>query len=162
GARVAFEVSDAFSIFPPLPLHIPPEQQGIFVVGADGTGLRRLRPPSREAFNSIGPTGLIFTNGAAAFSPDGRQLAVIDEGPDFNGNQAGQIVLFDLALGARTQLTHVPPATPPPDYPANRPTVFLIFFVDNETIGFATFADPDGSNPDGKVVFFTIQTRAPF
>ena len=48
-ATVAFEVSDAFSISPPLPLHIPPEQQGIFVVGSDGTNLRRLGPPSPRA-----------------------------------------------------------------------------------------------------------------
>src|SRR5262249_38087470 len=58
GSTVVFEVTGEFSIVsgqhsildPPLhqPL-LPQDQEGIFVVRADGTGLRRLGPPSREA-----------------------------------------------------------------------------------------------------------------
>jgi hypothetical protein len=163
GATVAFEVSDAFSVFPPLPLHIPPEQQGIFVVRSDGTGLRRLGPPSREPFVVVTfPSGAISRPPAAAFSPDGRQLAVVDKGPDANGNETSQLVLLDVASGARTQITHLPPAAPPPGFAANSPTILAPTFADNETIAFGTFADPDGSNPDGKVVVFTVKTRAPF
>jgi len=163
GETVAFEVSDAFSVFPPLPLHIPPEKQGIFVVGADGTGLRRLGPPSREPFELI-INGFLYVSGRTAFSfaPDGRRLAMIDKGPDANGNEASQLLLIDAASGRRAQITHLPPAKLPPDLPANAPGIEGFFFVDNETIIFGTWADVDGSNPDGKHVVFTVKTDAPF
>ena len=54
GASVVFDVTDEFSFYPvPLPLNLPPEQKGLFWVRADGTGLRRLGPPSRTHFFAV-------------------------------------------------------------------------------------------------------------
>ena len=155
GETVAFQVSDAFSISPPLPLHIPPDEQGIFVVRSDGTGLRRLGPPSREPFAVLDALGIdTFPN--MLFSPDGHQLAVVDKGPDANGNETSQVILFDVASGTRTQITHLPPAAPPAGSAANTPTIEGMRFVDNETIAFFT-----GSTLGTQVVF-TVKTRTPF
>ena len=65
---MVFEVTDDFSVNPPLPLHLPPEQKGIFVVGADGSGLRSLGPASRLPFFIISANGFGFVRRAASCS----------------------------------------------------------------------------------------------
>ena len=68
GAAVVFEVTDDFSINPPLPLHLPPEQKGIFFVRADGSGLRSLGPPSRLPFFVLPNSGGTFGDAAPSRS----------------------------------------------------------------------------------------------
>ena len=147
GAAVVFEVTDDFSISPPLPLHLPSEQKGIFFVRADGRGLRSLGPPSRLPSFFLPKSGGIFVgSGPFAFSPDGRMITFADKGPDAAGDEAGQIWTLDVGSGLRRQVTHLPPAVPPPNLPSDAPSVVNPVFIDNQTIGFLTFANPDGMN----------------
>ena len=140
GSTVVFEETDDFSELS----HefLTPEQRGIFVVRADGTHLRKLDRPSR-----VGPVGAV----PMSFSPDGRTITFVDIGPSLTGDDAIQIVTLDLATGARTQVTHLPPADPPSS------GVFALGFLDNETIGFGSFANPDGLNPEGKRLGFSVK-----
>ena len=55
GASVVFEVSDDFSSRPTLPLSLPPQQKGIFWVGADGTGLHGSDPPVGSVSSMVFP-----------------------------------------------------------------------------------------------------------
>jgi hypothetical protein len=153
GADVAFEVTDEFSTFPRLPLHLPPDQKGIFWVRADGTGLRPLGPPPRSRFFFGG-----FPTGALSFSPNGRTIAFVDKGPDADGHEADQVVTIDVATGTRTQVTHLPPSVPPAGFPADAPTVHFPVFFDDTTINFKSCANPNGTNPDGTYLQMTIKT----
>jgi hypothetical protein len=103
GSTVAFEVNLAFSYFLQLGLPNPlvPGEEGIYVVGADGSGLRRLGPPSRQA-SWVNPPGWFFYD--ISFSPDGRMLTFPDLGPGPDG-ETSQIFLQDVATGKRTQVT---------------------------------------------------------
>jgi hypothetical protein len=159
GASVVFLVTDEFSVNPPLPLNLPPEQKGLFWVRADGTGLRRLGPPSRERFFYV-VNGSVFQIGTLRFSPDGRTITFVDKGPDTDGHEADQVVTVDVASGTFTQVTHLPPAHPPAGWPANAPTVRYPFFRDDDdrTIIFLTSANPDGLNPEGREMTMMVQT----
>ena len=148
GAIVVFEVSDDFSVYPPLPLHLPPEQKGIFLVRADGSGLHSLGPPSRVPFFEIGNSGGTFIGGSFSFSPDGRMITFADLGPDAAGNEAGQVWTLDVGSGLRRQVTHLPPAVPAANHRFDTPSVENPGFFDNQTIGFLTLANPDGLNAD--------------
>jgi len=158
GSSVVFEVTDEFSTQPPLPLNLLPEQKGIFWVRADGTGLRRLGPPSRERFFYINEEGGVDEFGVLAFSPSGRTVAYVDKGPDADDHEADQVLTIDVTTGTRTQLTRLPPAVPPAGYPANAPTVFVSLFIDERTIGFSSCANPNGLNPEGTYLQMTIKT----
>jgi len=158
GAAVVFEVSDDLSINPPLPLHLPQEQKGIFFVRADGSGLRSLGPPSRLPFFALlngGGTSPFFS---FVFSPDGRMITFADEGPDAAGNEAGQVITLDVGSAQRRQVTHLPPAVAPVDDPFHTPSVVNPQFINNQTIAFFTFAKPDRLNPNGKFVPFTVRS----
>ena len=146
GTAVVFEATDDFSISPRLPLHLPPEQKGIFVVGADGTSLRSLGPPSRLPSFFLPGSGGAFVGRPFAFSPDGRMITFVDKGPDAAGNEAGQVWTLDVGSGRRRQVTQLPPAVPPGNLPSDAPSVVNAVFIDNQTIGFLTFANPDGMN----------------
>jgi hypothetical protein len=102
GTSVVFEVTDEFSVPPHLPLNLPPEQRGIFWVRANGTGLRRLAPPSRERFFYVQNGGILQVS-YLVFSPSGRTIAFVDR----DGQEADQIVTIDVATGARQQVTHL-------------------------------------------------------
>jgi dipeptidyl aminopeptidase/acylaminoacyl peptidase len=160
GAGVVFDVSDEFSVDPPLPLNLPPEQKGVFWVRADGTGLRRLGPPSRSRFFDVLPTGGTAEGGGLHlnFSPDSRTIAFVDKAPDADGHESDQVVTIDVGTGTRTQVTHLPPAVPPAAYSVNAPTVWAPRFVDERTIRFFASANPDGLNPEGTYLLMTIQT----
>ena len=153
GTSVVFEVTDDFSINPKLPLHLPPEQKGIFVVHADGSGLRPLGPPSRLPFFFILSNGFTFIQKGFAFSPDGQTVTFADTGPDAAGNDAGQVFTLDVGSGQRRQVTHLPPGVPPADRP-NIPGVVEPVFIDNQTIGF--FTDAYGLTPTGNIQPFTV------
>jgi len=155
-----FEVSDEFSVRPPLPLNLPPEQKGIFWVRADGTGLRRLAPPSRTPFFDITRSGALAEAGGFGlnFSPKGRTIAFADKVPGVDGGETDQVVTVDVATGTRTQVTHLPPAVPPAGYSAKAPTIFAPRFVDERTISFRSSANPDGLNPEGIYLLMTTRT----
>src|SRR5262245_36060453 len=111
GRHVVFEVTDDFAATHLLP---PGQQNGIFIVRADGRGLRRLGPASRDpsfrfASDPAFPIGLRvglwipFT-----FSRDGGAVVLTDLGPGPAGEEAVQIFTLDVVTGERKQLTHLP------------------------------------------------------
>jgi hypothetical protein len=66
------------------------------------------------------------------------------------------VVTLDLVSGRRTQVTHLPSASPSaPGYPA---TGFGPRFLNSETISFLTFANPNGLNPAGDFLPFSVKT----
>jgi hypothetical protein len=158
GSQVVFEVTDDHSFFPLTA--VPPEAQGMFVVGADGRGLRRLGPASREPSFRITPSPEgggdfdVSTGSLVPFSPDRRWIAFTDRGPGPAGEEAVQVVALELATGRRTQLTHLPAGTSP--Y-LSIPVTCCPKFVDNHTVVFSTFIDPEGPNPEGSQLAFTVR-----
>jgi hypothetical protein len=158
GTSVVFEVTDEFSVSPPLPLNLSPEQKGFFWVRADGTGLRRLGLPGRQHSFFLNSYGGVFTWPGLRFSPSGRTIAFADRGPDADGYEADQIVTIDVATGTRTQVTHLPPAHPPPPYPSDGPSIGIVPFIDERTVSFDSSANPDGLNPEGTFTRMTIKT----
>jgi hypothetical protein len=138
GSGVVFEVTKQLSLLPAVTPEPPAE--GIFFVRADGTGLHRLGPASRFPTLLVvrdpnSPIGVSFISpGSNPFvvSPDGREMAFIDLGPDTDGHEAPQIFLLDLRSPyKRTQLTHqsrvvsgLDPGLCCVDFPNNRNIVF--------------------------------------
>src|SRR4029453_10575356 len=124
GSAVVFEVTDdtaAIHFGPPL----PSDQKGMFLVRADGSGLRRLGPASRDPSFRLRPPGLktmytfsVLFSTSIPFSPNGRRIAFTDLGPGPEGEETVQIVVLDLVSGRRTQVTHLPSASLPPSVPA--------------------------------------------
>src|SRR5262245_11320109 len=92
-----FNLTKQLSNLPALTPDVP--EEGIFVVRADGSGLRRLGPPSRA------PQLFSFR---WSVSPDGRTIAFIDLGdpnePPYY--EAPQVFLLDTRRNRRKQLTH--------------------------------------------------------
>jgi len=170
GSSVVFEVNFEFSILTTLGVRNPltAEQEGIFYVRADGTGLRKLGPPSREPAQRLG--GIPTASMAPTFylspyvqpSPDGRTFTFIDRGPGPAGEDAAQVVIVDLATGRRLQVTQLPDVPPDPSAPA----VTYSGFQDDATIYFFSRAnpadpsgkDPTGLNPEGQFRYFTVKT----
>jgi Tol biopolymer transport system component len=148
GSTVVFEVTDDFSLLLPNQL-VPPEQEGIYVVHADGSGLRRLGPASRDP---VGITSLIAP--FFGFSADGRTVVFTDLDPQDPDPDAPQIVALDLITGARPVLTHLPPVA----LPENDLRTVVPVFLDAETVAFRTHANPDGTNPENKTTWFTVGT----
>jgi hypothetical protein len=154
---VVFEVTAEFALFPLVP--VPAGQEGIYVVRADGRGLRRLGPPSRDPMFRItpepsSPIGVFFpVSGEFRFSPDGRKVVYTDIGPGPAGEDAIQIVTLDLATGRRTQVTHLPKGS---GVPPGEPDTWAPRFVTNDRIAFGTYANPDGRHPG--FAYFTVGT----
>jgi WD40-like Beta Propeller Repeat len=166
GSVVVFEVNQEFAIFAPPPsARLSAEEQGFFSIHADGRGLRRLGPPSHDpSFRiDIYPpafpgeiTGVAFPT-PISFSPNGRRIAFTDRGPGVGGEDAIQVVVLDLATGRRTQVTHLPSGTPPRVIFGEFFLTCCPRFIDDETVVFQTFVDPDGSNPEHNLAAFTVR-----
>ena len=168
GSTIVYEVNDAAPFFPFGPL--PAADNGLFMVRSDGSGGRRLGPPSGDKSFRLGPAFGnsidLFTytfSPPIAFSPDGRRITFTDLGPAPDGQQAVQIAVLDLATGDRRLLTRLPAGTDPtpePDNPFNSPFFLTCCprFVANDTIVFQTYADPEGARPAdlNTLSFFTI------
>jgi len=61
---------------------------------------------------------------------------------------------------ARSRNWHAHAGDPPPSGTPPSPTVFLTAyprFVDNDTVAFFTYVDPDGSNPEHALTAFTVR-----
>jgi hypothetical protein len=159
GSVVAFELTTDFALFPLTAL--PPDRAGIYVVRSDGSGLRRLGAASRAASFRVSadpssPLGIMVTPPQPfAFNPGGRAVAFTDLGPGPMGEQAAQVVTLDLASGARKQVTRLPAATP--TLPGALDTGF-VSWLDADTLVFYSYANPDGLNPGGEQVVFTVKT----
>jgi len=146
GSVVVFEVTNTGVVGPEFGSLSPQlSEEGFFLIRSDGTGLRRIGPPSGDpnfvvvsGFESVGLKAATFLN----FSPHGRKVVYTDRGPGSNGEDAAQIVTLDVQTGKRTQLTHLPA-------PADRLSFVTghARFVDDETILFFTTSNPDGHHP---------------
>jgi len=147
-STVVFEVTDDHSLYAPARL-IPPEDEGFFVVNADGTGLRRLSDASREPCwrsepDPQSPFGVIaaFRCWTLFFSPDGRKVAFTDMGPDETGQEGPQVFTMDVVTGERTQVTRLVPET------AAGPVAFRVvarpWLEDGTTLRFNTNTEVDG------------------
>jgi hypothetical protein len=151
GSGVVFEVNDEFS---DPGLTVASEQEGMFFVRADGKSVPRyLGAPSHE--RSFEP--LQTFSPPIAFSPSGRRIAFTDRGPGPGGEEAAQIVVLDLATGRRTLVTRLPSGTAPGGFFGKFLLTCCPTFIDNETVLFQTFVDPDGSNPEHTAAAFTVR-----
>ena len=110
GDVVLFEVTYDYSLFRFQPwAALPEEHEGIFMVRADGTGLRKLSTNSQQAAFALDPACYIPGTdcaGASAspsfdFSPDRRLVVSTDRGPDSNGKMSAQVFTLNLASGER-------------------------------------------------------------
>ena len=161
GSGVVFEVNPDARIIP-VGNGPAPDLVGMFFVRSDGRGRRRLGPASRDRCFRISadPTGAFIFNvnvaPAIPFSPNGRRIAFTDLGPGPGGEEAVQIVVLDLATGQRTQVTHLPSGPPHDTAPGTFLTAYPRF-IDDETVLFFTFVDPDGSNPTHDFAAFTVR-----
>jgi len=156
GALVVFEVTDDFSVFSQS--QVPPAQKGIYVVQADGSGLRRLGPASRAPCF----IGTYFPNCVFWSSPNGRTFTFTDLDSALPQPDAPQQVFtLDVGTGKPFQVTHLPSATPPGQFPF---ALSAPSFLNAETIIFYSYANPptqdhpNGANPDGVLTTFTVQT----
>jgi hypothetical protein len=165
GRHVVFEVTDDFTNFQTKHLVPPEQQEGIFIVRADGRDRpRRLGPASRApsfryGLDAAAPLG-VRASGAEGlcFSPDGREVVLTDLGPGPGGEEAVQIFTLDLVTGHGKQLTHLPLVAdhavgssvlvPGTGYPC---------FIPDGRITFQSFGNLDGSNPEGSVVEWLIK-----
>src|SRR5207249_3039085 len=102
GSLVVFEVTNGSSIlkynFPTQPLPVSSEEEGIYVVRADGSGKpRKVAPPSEEpSVNGAKLADILFAghpdrdlsflmNPFFGFAPDGRTVVFTDRGPKPDG-----------------------------------------------------------------------------
>jgi len=145
GTQIIFELADDSSLVAPNRL-LAAEEEGIFTVRPDGTGLRRLGPHSRDPATRIipdpgGPTGLLGSSrGFFGFSPDGKRITFTDLGPGPEGEDAPQVFVLDLDSGERLQVTCLDPLEPrfPPTAAVQAGS-----FISDDQIQFATVAVSD-------------------
>jgi hypothetical protein len=137
GSGVVFEVTDEFQLIERTPL--APEQRGFFYVRADGSGLRRLGPPSRDPTYRIylAPLGfgVNFYETYLAFSPSGRLVAYTDRVAAPDGSAATGISILDVGTGRRRRpflVTTLLPAFTP----SGERSVAEYAFLDERTIRF--------------------------
>lgn len=141
GAGVVFELTNRFRIFPQFEPELP--EEGIFFVGSDGTGLKRLGPPLRiQGFStsSTSPTpenplglNINLAGFSTAMSPRGRTVAFVDLGPGPEGQEAPQIWILDIASGERRPLTSF---RPPGPVPAFSDGVCCLSYPNEHTVAF--------------------------
>jgi len=115
-STVVFETTDDYSIFSTGTM--APEEEGIFQLNADGSGLRRIGDASRNpAFRLVLPDpnaalGVTISHSSEfRFSPNGKRIAYTDRGIGIGGVDAIQIFTIDLSTGERRQVTRLPPIT---------------------------------------------------
>jgi len=167
GRLIVFEVTDEHSLVSQTQL--APEQEGIFVVRADGTGLRRLGdashapnfawcwPDPHEPPRTYG--GYNFT-----FSPDGRTFAFTDSA-DEDPRSDAQVDVWtqDLINDDRFHVTHLPRVE---NLDCGLLATFVPWFVPgSDRMRFTSYANPTtsdcplGCNPDGDQTSFSVRTN---
>jgi hypothetical protein len=157
GSLVVFEVTDDHSVIGPDSL-VDADQEGIFVVRADGSGLRRLGDASSNPCFSVLWTGNVDPWPWFFFNRDGSSVTFTDIGPGPSGD-AVQIFTMDVATGRRQQVTQLPPMS---GVPAGFVLTGGPSFLDANTISFFSFANPviagDALNPDHERRLFSVKT----
>jgi hypothetical protein len=152
GSGVLFDVSNGDVRL----VSVPDEIEGMWLVRADGTGLRRLHEPIRVSQFKVLPEYPYaqVAPDTIRFSPDGRRIVFTD----LDDQDVEQIFTTRIANGrTRTQLTSLPRATASKPW---APATGWASFIDDETIGFVTHADyPPGANPEGGRRQFTVGVR---
>jgi len=155
-SSVVFEITPDFSIVQLNP--IAPEQQGIFLIRADGSGLRRLGDASREPPFLIGEMedqlAAVQIPGFA-FSPNSRLLALVDRVAEPDGQESTQVFTLDVRTGERRQITQLPPV---PVADTGGLSTCCPNFLDDQTLAFSSLANPDGMNPEGNLTVFIVNT----
>jgi len=149
GQNVIFEVTDAFSV--PREEPLPEEAKGFFSIRADGSGLRRLGPASRErTYRFFAPDEglLVQLYPDLAISPNGRLAAFTDRGLGPNG-ETNQIFVMDLRSGERHQVTRLRRTA---GFEDPGPPTCCPRFQDDATLLFPTTADVNGSGERLRVV----------
>ena len=146
GSGVVFELKKPIWPVPSIAPELP--EEGIFIVRAGKK--RRLGPAGLlkwfwygadsglppTPFQSSSPDLFLPLPDAGTFpiNPKGRTIALVDLGPDTDGNTKRQIFLLNLRSGRRArQLTHQTHPTGPGD-----PGVWFVTFLDSRTIGFSS------------------------
>ena len=134
GKGVVFEITNAFQLVGRTAL--TDAQQGFFYVRADGRGLRRLGPPSRD------PTYRLFLTGGQPaadvtarlpIADDNRTAGFTDLAPGTDGVDTEQLFTMDLVTGQRRQVTHLTAGTPPG---RGRHAIYYFEFYGHKTIVF--------------------------
>ena len=117
GEVVLFEVTYDFWPFRFEPwAALPEDKEGMFLVRADGTGLRKLAPHSQERDFVVDPAcyrpGVGCSGGSHTpvfeFSPDCQTVVLTDRGRDSAGKMSAQIFTLDLRSRERRQITKLP------------------------------------------------------
>jgi hypothetical protein len=156
GSVVVFEVTDDFSYA--TRDQVRPDQEGIFVVRADGSGLRRIGPASRNPSFRVNFPGAAEVDWLFHFDADGSRIAFTDIGPGPSGDTV-QIFTMDLATGERHQVTRLPPARV---VERGRVSTGYLSFLDDDTIAFSSYSNPviDGEelNPENQPRSFSVKT----
>jgi hypothetical protein len=147
GSAVVFEVTNEFQLIGKTALS--PEQLGFFYVRADGTGLRRIGPPSRDRVWRVyqdGPGGPLAAGVQTdlPFSPDGKKIAYTDLGPGPDGRESEQIFALDLTTGARRQVTRLSPFEPEPFTSPQQHHITWLDFLSNDRVIFVTTTGDSG------------------
>jgi hypothetical protein len=129
GNHVAFELNDAFSLLAPGVL--TNEDDGIYLVRADGTERVRLAPPNRvpvyrQPGFDLNPNGIVF-------SPDGRYIVYSDLGPADDGSVDAQLWSLRIADRKTTQLTRLARHAG-----GTVPLGYWFHFADERTVGMFT------------------------
>src|SRR5262249_13652948 len=127
--------------------------EGVYRVGADGRGRRRLGPPSRVASFAYFHDASDRVVGASSadvlyrFSPDSQRIVFTDLGPSPTGNDAIQIATLEVATGRYRQVSHL---SAPYDQRLNLlPTALAPRFADRDTIVFFAYAYAGSDSTDG-------------
>jgi hypothetical protein len=154
GGQFLFELTDDFSVNAHV---IPEDQQGIFAVRSDGTGLRKIAPHSQDPC-MLAYWPCVFNSSAAecascaaaqsqcffGASPDGSRIAFADLGPSPSGEEASQVFTLDLNTGERQQVTRLPLVPVSPAcvgqetdcvFPSKHPITYP-YFLGNSTITY--------------------------
>ena len=158
GGLVVFEATDDFSLT--AQNQLPTEREGIFVVRADGSGLRRLAPPSRAPSYVYQPAPVPVWSGPEwfAFSPDGLRVAFTDFGPGPDGQDALQVWVLDVDTGERAAVTRLPRVANPPFIYPYRAVAFPAFLT-NDVITFLSYVNPESpEEPYDIFRHFTVKT----
>ena len=142
GSGVVFEISNQFQLIGRTALR--PEEQGFFYVRSDGTGLRRLGPPSRDSTYRLFPSTQGGVGGISAavepeiaFSWDEKMIAYAELGPGADGVETEQVFTLDLRTSERRQVTRLVHAAPPAH--SQHAVGGGIYFASPDTIAFSHF-----------------------
>ena len=139
---------------------VPPaaEDRVKLVLALDGKARRSALLQAVELLMPVADVAFQITL-QGGFSPDGRTFLYDDKGPGEDGAETTQLVTIDVDSGERKQVTRLPHGVSPLP---NEPVTDRAGWVNDETIHFVSYANPQGLNPKGDKAAFTEQGRKLF